>query len=74
MVIDGAVIGIVVSVLFALLGLAYGYGSLNARVKTNKFDIDTAFKDFKDYQRENKADHNNITGKLDKLISNGSHR
>jgi len=73
MVIDAAVIGIVVSVLFALLGLAFGYGSLHSRVNNNKFDIDTAFKDFKEYQRENKADHNLITAKLDKIIKNGSH-
>ena len=74
MIFDAAVFGIVVTVLFALLGLAYGYGSLQTRVKNNKFDIDVAFKDFKEYQKENKSDHNAITAKLDRILVNGRNK
>ncbi len=68
MQIDAAIIGVVVTVLLALLGLAYGYGSLTNKVKGDRYDIEEIKKSFRDYQVDNKADHALITTKLDTII------
>ena len=67
MAIDAAVIGIVVTVLFALMALAYRSGSLSKDVEQNKSNIYTLFDKFSDYQKENKADHREIILKIDRL-------
>ena len=67
MAIDAAVIGIVVTVLFALMALAYRSGSLSKDVEQNKSNIRTLFDKFSDYQKENKSDHREIMLKIDRL-------
>jgi len=67
MVFDAAVIGIVVTVLFALMALAYRSGSLAKEVDQNKSNIITLFDKFSDSQKENKADHREIILKIDRL-------
>ena len=63
--------GVIVTVLLALLALAYGYGVLTQKVKSNRYDINKIANEFKDYQRENKNDHQAINLKLDTIIRNG---
>ena len=71
MQIDAAMIGVVVTVLLALIGMAYGYGILTQKVKSNRCDIADIWKEFKSYQIDNRQDHKEIFVKLDKIISNG---
>ena len=79
MLVDNALIGVLVTVLVALLGLSYGYGVLTNKVKSNRHDIEKQDKEHKDtivqlrtefrsYQNENKADHKEISEKLGKLL------
>ena len=74
MQLDAAIIGVVVTGLLALLGLAYGYGALTQKVKANRCDITDIRAEFKSYQIDNKADHTLIFTKLDKIIQNGSRK
>ena len=75
---DAALAGTIVTVLLALLGLAYGYGSLSNRVTTNAKDIDRNKTEqaeicyqirceFKSYQLDNKGDHTMIFNKLEEI-------
>jgi len=63
--------GVIVTVLLALLALAYGYGILTQNVKSNRFDIEKAFKTIERHQGETKADLFSINQKLDTVIRNG---
>jgi len=63
--------GVIVTVLLALLALAYGYGILTQKVKSNRFDIEKAFKTIERHQGETKADLSSINQKLDTVIRNG---
>jgi len=68
---NASLFGIIVTVLLALLALAYGYGVLTQKVKSNRYDINKIANEFKDYQQENKNDHQAIGLKLDTIIRNG---
>ena len=80
---DAALIGVIITVLIALLTMAYGYGVLSNKVKVNAKDIEkqeVAHKElitqirceFKAYQLNNREDHSMIFQKLDKILQNGS--
>jgi len=69
-----ATIGVIITVLMSLLGLAYGYGALSTKVRFNRKDIDGMVDELRRYQRDNKDDHNLITAKLDQIIRNGNGR
>ena len=80
--IDAALAGVIVTILLGLMGLAYGYGSLNkevGRIRKDTDKKDNEYKEvtaqiraeFKSYQIDNKGDHGKIFDKLDKIISNG---
>ena len=80
---DAALAGVIVTILLALMALAYGYGSINKEVRRIRTDTDDETKDrkevitqiraeFKSYQIDNKGDHSLIFSKLDKIIENGS--
>lgn len=62
--IDASLVAILVTILGALIGVAFGYGSLTQKVKG-------VVEQFKNYQKENKDDHNMINNKLDRIIQNG---
>ena len=79
MLVDNALIGVLITVILSLLALSYGYGVLTNKVKANRHDIEKQDKEHKDtilqlraefrsYQAENKADHKEISAKLDKLL------
>jgi len=81
--IDTAVVGVVVTVLIALIGLAAWVGGLAQKVKGVRADnieekeerkevIAQIRAEFKSYQIDNKGDHGKIFDKLDKIISNGN--
>jgi len=59
--IDAGMVAVIVIVLFALLGLAVGYGALLQKVKNNKEDIEK-------FCRENREDHRDIFNKLDAVL------
>lgn len=71
MTIDTSAVGIIITVLVALMGLAYGYGILTQKVLTMKVRQDTLREDFKAYLVENKSEHKAIGDKLDTLLLNG---
>jgi hypothetical protein len=73
MQIDTAMVGVLITILLALLGFASWVGALHQKVKYNDQDNHSIRKEFKEYQAENKADHNLITSKLDKILQNGGH-
>ena len=64
-------LGVFITVLIALLGFAYGYGVINTKVKANKDNITDIWKEISDFKKENKADHNSMSNKLDTIIRNG---
>uniref|UniRef100_A0A6M3KK15 Uncharacterized protein n=1 Tax=viral metagenome TaxID=1070528 RepID=A0A6M3KK15_9ZZZZ len=66
--IDTGMLGVIVTVLLAIIGLAAGLGALSQRV--NQHD-----KDILSNRKENREDHQQIFTKLDeinKLIRNGN--
>ena len=78
-----AIASIGVTVIIGLFVLAYKYGELNNKVKTTRErqteneertekNISDIRQDFREYKAENKADHNQIFGKLDTIIRNGN--
>ena len=67
-----ALASIGVTVIIGLLVLAYGYGVLTQRTKSNRADINHIQEEFKEYRKDNKADHNLIFAKLDTIIKNGN--
>ena len=69
--INAASVAVFVTILLALLCFACAWGSLNQRVKNDRHDINKIEKAFSDFQTENKADHEKISGKLDTIIRNG---
>ena len=75
MQIDAAIIGVVVTALIALIGLAAWVGGLAQKVKGEKEErkegIALIRSEFKSYQIDNKGDHGKIFDKLDEIISNG---
>ena len=83
MQIDSALLAILITVLGAIIAIAYGYGILTQKVKSNRIDFDAKvkqhdmdiadiYKNFKEYRDENKADHREMNTKLDKILQNGS--
>lgn len=60
-----------ITLFLAIIGFAVWLGALHQKVKYNRKDIDDAWETIKDFQRENKADHNRISVKLDEIIRNG---
>jgi len=75
MQIDAAIIGVVVTALIALIGLAAWVGGLAQKVKGEKEErkegIALIRSEFKSYQIDNKGDHTLIFSKLDEIIKNG---
>jgi len=67
MQIDAAIIGVVVSVIISLLGVAVWLGTISAKVNFNKENISTLFDKFSNYQKENKTDHERILTKIESL-------
>ncbi len=68
MTIDTAGAAIIITVLIALLALAYGYGILTQKVTSHALRQDSIKEEFKVYQTENKAEHKVIGDKLDCLL------
>lgn len=76
--IDTGIVAIFITILFALLGLAVGYGTLREKVKRNSLDVDRvreeSKKEMEQFCSENREDHGKIYNKLDeinKYIRNG---
>ena len=74
MQIDAALVGVLVTVLLAILGITFGYGVLTNKVSNNRKDINDIWDWLQNYQKENKSDHNQINSKLDNIIRNGARR
>ena len=70
---NAPLMAVIITVLLAMLGLAYSSGALANKVKGNRLDINQLEKDFKEYLRENKQDHEKMQDKLDKVLQNGHH-
>ena len=60
MELDAAIIGVVITVLLALLGFAGACGILSERVKNNRIDIDAD-------RKQNRDDHRLIFSKLEEI-------
>jgi len=71
MQIDTAIVGVMVTVLLALLGFASWVGALHQKVTSNRDYISNIDKQLNAFQADNKADHIAIDSKLDKIIQNG---
>ncbi len=71
MTIDPGMATLLISVILAIIGAAFGYGLLHGRVKTNKENIEKAETNFTDFRKENSEGHRIIHEKLDILIRNG---
>ena len=71
MQIDGNVLIALIPLGIALMGLAFGYGALTSRVRSNKGEIIDIWGAIKDFQKDNKSDHNALSTKLDTIIRNG---
>ena len=71
MTIDTAVLGVLVSLIFSVLGGGYFLGRLTERVKSNRMEIEENKKDAAEYKKENKEAHADRNRKLDKLLLNG---
>jgi len=61
---DIAIIGITVTIIIALLSLAYNAGVLSTKVRLQK-------EEFEHLWKENREDHKAINSKLDALLKNG---
>lgn len=62
MTVDTPLLGVIVTVLFAILGLAAAWGTLAQKVRGHEREIET-------YRRENREDHQIINKKLDIISS-----
>ena len=74
MQIDTGMLGIFITVLLAMLGMAASLGALSQKVKHNKEQIDSDRKDSRDDRKDNRDDHQQIFRKLEdinKFIRNG---
>ncbi len=76
--INAGLVGVFVTVLFAIIGLAVGYGTLKEKVSNNRKDIDkerdNQKREMEKFAKENKDEHERIYNKLDevnKYIRNG---
>ncbi len=76
--INAGLVGVFVTVLFAIIGLAVGYGTLREKVSQNRRDIDkerdNQKREMEKFAKENKDEHERIYNKLDevnKYIRNG---
>ena len=64
---DIAIVSVIVTILIALLGLAYNAGVLSTKVKLLKEDMGR-------FLHDNREDHKAINLKLDTIIRNGNGR
>lgn len=69
--IDMGLATILSTVFVALVGVIFGYGVLQNRVKTNRHDLERTEKDLREFRTENRDDHRRIHEKLDTIIRNG---
>ena len=69
MQIDTAILGVLITVVMALLVFASWVGALHQKVKNIDTDLCELNKEFKSYQIENKADHIALGIKLDRIIN-----
>ena len=63
---------VIISVFFALMGLAYGYGNLNNRVKNNTDNGKDIWNSLNELKRDNKADHMSIQSTVNRILQNGA--
>jgi len=71
MQVDVAMVAILVTVFLAIIAVAFGYGVLTQKVKSNRIDINNVHEEFQTYRKENKQEHHEINSKLDTIIRNG---
>jgi len=71
MAIDTALLGIMISLIISVVIGSVWVGKLSERVRNNRFDIETHRTEQKEYQTENKEEHQKIIVRLDRIITNG---
>ena len=72
MTIDVALLGVMISLIMAVLAGGYFMGKLTERVRSNRLEIEENKREAIAYRKENREEHALIVARLDKLITNGS--
>jgi len=71
MTIDVALLGVLISLIFAVLIGGVFIGRLSEKVASNRREIGQQQKNIDAYREENREEHKGIVARLDKLIMNG---
>ncbi len=69
---DFALLGMVITLLLAVIALGFWAGRTTEKIRNNRFDIEEQKEDFKTYQNYNREEHKSMIVKLDTIITNGS--
>ena len=71
MTIDVALLGILITLIMAVLAGGFYMGRLTEKVRSNRLEIEENKKEAIAYRKENREEHEKIVQRLDRVISNG---